>query len=179
MPLLRLLQPGVTPVQVIREHLASRAGRSAWPSDAQVREAVATRRIYVSGQNKAPVRMLLMLAEERLRTDRTERADYVVDELTVEHLMPQGWRVEDWPIPDSDHQRRERERSDRARALHTLGNLTLVTKVLNDDVANGAWARKYEQLLRFSNLRLNQDLPAEFGSAAAIRRRGDRLADLL
>jgi uncharacterized protein DUF262/uncharacterized protein DUF1524 len=177
-PLLRLLKTQADPAPAIGAFLAGQSGPRAWPTNQQVSQAAVTRRAYQPRRNAA-LRMTLMLAERQLRTDKTEPVDYLVDTLTIEHLMPQAWRVEDWPIDAPDKRRREKERQDRTELIHTLGNLTLITEELNKDIANGPWSRKVVQLARYSNLRLNQHLPSTFDGAAAIRRRGQDLAELL
>jgi hypothetical protein len=51
----------------------------------------------------------------------------------------------------------------RNHLLHTLGNLTLVTKKLNPKLSNAAWADKREELGAHSVLRLNHTLLASAG----------------
>ena len=44
-------------------------------------------------------------------------------DLTIEHVMPRGWRS-DWKLP-SDVEDEEMTKSNRDRLIHTMGNLTL------------------------------------------------------
>ena len=92
--------------------------------------------------------------------------------------MPQSWREEGWPIDESTPRTMAQEQIDRATLMHTLGNLSLVTFEENQRLADKPWAEKIA-LLPSSPLRLNQNLPATFGSAASIRARSEFLADLI
>jgi len=85
--------------------------------------------------------MLISMAERQLHNDRMEAVEFDADTLTIEHLMPQGWRQEDWPILAADPKGRDQERADREREMHTLGNLTLITEELNGDLGNRPWPR--------------------------------------
>ena len=75
--------------------------------------------------------------------------------LTVEHLLPQQWEAH-WPLPPERdpleaHGRRE-------QSLHTIGNLTLLTKKLNPSLSNGKWERKKKSLKKHSALALNREV---------------------
>ena len=41
--------------------------------------------------------------------------------------------------------------------MHTIGNLSLLTKELNPSVSNGPWNKKREAILKHSALNLNRD----------------------
>ncbi len=98
--------------------------------------------------------MVLEALEDQLRTAFSEQS---VDrgKYTIEHVLPQTWRPH-WPLVDETP---DAVRA-RNRALHTLGNLTLVTKALNPKLSNGAWPDKRTALGAHSVLRLNHDLLA-------------------
>ena len=61
----------------------------------------------------------------------------------------------------------------RGRVLHTMGNLTLLTKHLNPAVSNGPWVAKCPEILKRSALSLNRPL-AEVAAwdERAIEQRG-------
>ena len=175
-PLLKELVRAADPGTVVRDHLAARTGKSTWPSNDAVRNQARVRPIYVPGRGNGAVHLMLMLAEGRLHGDAAPVLP--AEKLTIEHLLPQSWREEGWPIDESTPRTMAREQIDRATLMHTLGNLTLVTFEENQRLADRPWADKIA-LLPSSPLRLNQRLPATFGSAASIRGRGEFLADLI
>jgi hypothetical protein len=112
-------------------------------------------------------------AEGRLRTEYSEQG---IDrgKFTIEHVLPQTWKTH-WPLVEADAAL-ERNRN---HLLHTLGNLTLVTKRLNPKLSNGAWTEKREALAAHSVLRLNHDLLAgvsETWAEEQIAARSERLA---
>jgi hypothetical protein len=175
-PLLKQLVPGADPGTVVRDHLAARTGKSAWPSDEEVRRQARVRPIYVPGRGNSPVHLMLLLAEGQLRGDAS--ATDPDEKLTIEHLLPRSWREEGWPIDEAAPRKMAQEQIDRSTLMHTLGNLTLVTFEENQRLANRPWADKIA-MLPSSPLRLNQHLPASFGSASSIRARSEVLADLI
>ena len=42
--------------------------------------------------------------------------------------------------------------------MHTIGNLTLLTKELNPAVSNGPWDKKHKEILKHSAIALNREL---------------------
>lgn len=67
----------------------------------------------------------------------------------------------------------------RESLLHTLGNLTLLTKPANLEVLNYAFNPEKKARLRESLMRVNQDVAAEDEwDESAIGRRAVRLADV-
>ena len=75
-----------------------------------------------------------MLLEAMEEAERTKFAETQVapKKLTIEHTMPQGWR-ENWPLPE------ELIADDRDRAIHRIGNLTLLNHRLNPYQSNRPW----------------------------------------
>ena len=116
--------------------------------------------------------MLLEALELNLDTDKTERMRFS-KKLTIEHLLPQSWSSH-WPLPGEEDEKDERNR--RNSLVHTLGNLTLLTKTLNPAVSNGSWPKKRTEILKHSALNLNRSL-SEFDewSEDAVARRGKAL----
>ena len=92
--------------------------------------------------------------------------------LTIEHLMPQAWR-DNYPLPNDISE------EDRDKALHTIGNLTLVNRPLNSAMSNAPWIGKREELKKHSTLFLNKELVDDAGrmtwDEAAIEDRARRL----
>ena len=117
--------------------------------------------------------MVLEAIEDRLRTEYSEQS---VDrgKYTIEHVLPQTWQKH-WLIEEEDLALAR----NRNHLLHTLGNLTLVTKRLNPKLSNGAWTEKREALAAHSVLRLNHDLlssATDTWNEDQITARSERLA---
>lgn len=111
------------------------AESTRWPSDEEFRTAVRDQPLYTA-ISRSRLRMVLEALEDQLRTTRTEDPHCVRGKLTIEHILPQGWR-EHWSLPeDADGPSAEITRN---RLLHTLGNLTLVTGSLNPTLSNRPW----------------------------------------
>lgn len=71
--------------------------------------------------------------------------------------MPEHWQGA-WPAPTSrgaDGNAEENAIERRDRLIHTLGNLTLLTQVLNSSVSNGPFSAKRGEITQQSQLRLN------------------------
>ena len=96
--------------------------------------------------------MVLTGIEEELRTEKAEEQE-APRKLEIEHIMPQAWNA-NWPLPEQDDDEAARER--RERAIHTIGNLTLITRELNSKLSNAPWDRKREALDDHSVLFLNR-----------------------
>jgi hypothetical protein len=143
-----------------------------WPTDETVTNALLSAEVYRT-LSRARLRMVLEAVEDRLRTEyseqRVDRGKY-----TIEHVLPQTWQKH-WAL-DADDREAARRRN---HLLHTVGNLTLVTKRLNPKLSNGAWLDKREALAAHSVLRLNHDLLSvadERWSEEQILERSTRLA---
>jgi len=80
--------------------------------------------------------MILEALEDDLRTPLAEEDHCVRASLTIEHVMPQGWR-EHWRLPGQDAPGVEELKRD--QLIHTLGNLTLVNNRLNPALSNRPW----------------------------------------
>jgi hypothetical protein len=122
-----------------------------WPSDSQFRQGLLEAALY-SRVVRGRLRALLVGLENHLTTGKTESvAPHRAAEsgLTIEHLLPQGWRAH-WPLAEPGLDA-EIARDD---ALHRLGNLTLLTAKLNPSVSNKAWPSKRTEIQKHSLLRL-------------------------
>jgi hypothetical protein len=155
--------------------LASDADTLRWPTDAEFGECLQTDPLYRVLTRKR-LRLFMRALEQHLRTGKTE--DMALPrKLTVEHLLPRRWR-QHWPLPENA----PADAADRRdQLLHTLGNLTLLTKKLNTSVSNGPWDKKIAAIPVHSVLRLNNELAANHAAAwdeAAIVARGKSLATM-
>ena len=158
----------------LREQMAD---ARVWPSDQDVAHAIDTSPLYRL-LTRGRLRLVLEGAERRLRSSgKSEQAD-VPRNLTIEHLMPTGWRKEEWPLPegvDTDAATYERN-----TLMHSIGNLTLATQKLNSSMSNAAWKSKRDELQEHSVLLLNNELLTRpTWDEEAIRSRSRRVAELV
>ena len=98
------------------------------------------------------VRFLLETLETSLRHSKTEE---IVSKLHIEHLLPQAWQ-QHWPLIGEGEP--EDETVNRNNILHTIGNLTLVTKSLNPALSNASWSKKRKAIQEYSALSLNHEV---------------------
>ena len=116
--------------------------------------------------------------EGRLRSSGMAEQPTVPTNLTIEHLMPIGWRQEEWPLPegvDTDAATYQRN-----TLIHSIGNLTLVTQKLNSSMSNDPWACKRDELQEHSVLLLNNELLSQSSwNEETIRSRSRRMAELV
>lgn len=138
-----------------------------WPKDDELRDRFVDAPLY-QWLTKGRLTMVLEGIEEQLRTGLAEEQE-VSAKLHVEHIMPQAWHRH-WPLPDRSGKADER----RQRAIHTIGNLTLVNRRLNSSLSNAAWDSKRERLADHSMLFLNKHLvnkgPRTWDEAAIKKR---------
>ena len=142
-----------------------------WPDDIKLRESFLTAPLYQS-LARGSVRMVLEGIEEELSTDKAEGRE-VPGNLHIEHVMPQTWQ-EKWSPPGNAANDDEAV-ANRDRAIHTIGNLTLVTSRLNAALSNAPWKQKRKTLSEHSVLFLNKRLvnqgPKNVWDEKAIRKR--------
>lgn len=155
---------------VVLSSLAEQTAQATlWPRDAELRERFLTAPLY-QWLTRGRLRMVLTGIEEHLRTEKSETQE-VPHNLQIEHVMPQAWHKH-WPLP-KDHDAEDAARRD--RAIHTIGNLTLVNGRLNPALSNAAWDSKRETLsehsVLFLNKRLVKDGP-QWWNEGAIEERG-------
>ena len=128
-----------------------------WPDDQQLKDAFLHRPVYRL-MTRGRTRIVLEGIEAGLRTDKAGDQS-VPRDLTIEHVMPRGWRS-DWNLP-SDVEDEEMAKSNRDRLIHTMGNLTLARGSLNTSLSNRPWEEKREELHDHITLFLNKDLVKE------------------
>lgn len=143
---------------------AQRADSRYWPDDQALQESLAAEPLYKS-LTRPRLRMILEALEDDLRSPLGE-GTACPRNLTVEHVMPQGWR-EHWGADIAGDEIAELHRD---RHVHALGNLTLVSGRLNPALSNRPWTDaeavsrnvgehgKRSYLLKHSELKLNADL---------------------
>ena len=88
---------------------------------------------------KPRLRFVLRALEEKMRVITGLTEPFAVPaKLEIEHIMPQSWEA-NWPLPEGE-QLGGKVAEARRLVVHTIGNLTLVTKKLNAKLSNAAWA---------------------------------------
>ncbi len=150
-----------------------------FPTDADVLDGILEKTAY----GVIPSRVLTHIFWEfelRSRTAKTE-ATARPSGLWVEHIMPRSW-MKFWPLLNEENEPAgllDPRYVKRQRAIHTLGNLTVVTSSLNISLQNGPFDEKKKSLIEHSNLTLNRRLSEEQSwDEIAIRKRGESLAKL-
>lgn len=107
---------------------------------------------------------------------------------TVEHIMPQSWQKH-WPLhsgekgytfvelQDADETgQRAIDTRERNRAVHRMGNLTIISQALNADESNLPWTKKLPKLKKHSLLPINLELHSlEKWTDKKIAKRGKEL----
>ena len=142
---------GKADAATLRSKLLALDGSSqVWPRDADFEAAWVHRRLY-EGANTRRVRAVLEGLEFGLRNGKQEFLPEL-EPLTVEHVMPQRWRPEDYPLTAETPEARAR----RAELLHSIGNLTLVTPGFNTQLSNASFAIKRPEIAKNSSLVLNE-----------------------
>jgi hypothetical protein len=168
--------PGTTADAALSNYLASQTSESRiWPTDEEFTAALVELPLYKL-LTRPRMRLILEALENDLRTKFACEPNCPRG-LTIEHVMPQGWR-EHWapPLgPDPTAAAIERD-----RLIHTVGNLTLVNDRLNPRLSNSTWDIKQAELAKHSTLFLNKTLVEGYGDSditdASIKERSHALA---
>ena len=151
----------------IRQFLLKQTADTAvWPNDKDLHKAWMSRPLY-KVQVQQRTRMILEALERQLHNSRTS-THKITGTVSIEHLMPQKWETH-WKLASGGNT--DDVRSLRNNLIHTIGNLTIVTKSLNPTLSNGPWAKKLPEIRKRNALCLNLNLP-EHWDEAAIKQRG-------
>ena len=124
-----------------------------WPNDGDIRWAVLTRRM------PSYVRRLVLEAFEETLIEPHASYQGVPTGLEIEHVMPQRWRDQDWPLQSDDDVADPVEA--RNDLIQTLGNLTLINGGLNKRLSNRSWEDKRKFIAKSDNLFINKQLLAD------------------
>ncbi len=167
-------------VEALRCYFAERTGDSTrFPGDREFRNGILSKPAYkLAPQTR--IKNVLWELENAHRTKFSE-GTAIPKDLWVEHVLPQAW-TENWPFETgqyvehwSDHPSAEA----RSRVLHTLGNLTLLTKSLNISSSNRGFLQKRKNLEDHTNLLLNRwFMKKEVWNEMEIENRSLKLADM-
>ena len=180
--LTRLRQSGRSEAgDVIERYLAAQTGANRyWPDDTEIRQELAVLPAY-RRLSRGRLRMVLEAIEDHLRGWKNGRSGLGDERVArgkfaIEHIMPRKWAAH-WPIQNDTGTEAERD-----SLIHTVGNLTLLTRKLNSKVSNGPWfgvGGKHAALEEHDVLLLNNHLRRSAPTAwtnEAIRRRNNDLA---
>lgn len=167
-------------VENFENYFNSKDGDSTrFPDDAELRRGILENNAY----RIAPRTRIIDILWELEKASRSKKAEHPgrPDGLWIEHILPQAW-TEEWPFTDSDFlpfDSLEPKATLRRTKLHTLGNLTLLTGALNQDVSNKKLKSKQKKFDKHTGLFLNKwfkDHPQ--WAEDEIEARGEHLASL-
>jgi len=159
----------------------SNAEGTRWPSDTEFKEAWMTLPLY-ERLARPRLRFILRALEEYLRTADGLTEPFVVpSRLEIEHIMPQSWEAH-WPLLKGASLTSSAA-DDRRTLIHTIGNLTLLTKKLNSTLSNAPWSTdldeipcKKKTIHEYSLMMLSKDVVGQKKwSEQTIAERGERL----
>lgn len=143
-----------TVASVIRDELLrSNEPTAVWPSDEKFLQGWLVHQLYVASRPDRSA-MVLRALGEMMTNSRNEQLD-LRGAVTVEHLLPQKGRVEDYPYADIEIPDGHDAASYRKLLVNTVGNLTLLTGPNNTVASNHAFPKKREAIVKDSDLRLN------------------------
>lgn len=161
--------------EAFSELLKSKTGESnLWPTDTILSEKLLTRPIYREERNNSKsISNILLEIEHALHDNKQESITVVNDRITVEHILPQTW-FENWPLgertitveefnlaphavmTEEDKSGLFHQIQNRNAALHSIGNLTILTSSLNPSVSNDKFELKRDEISAKSLLLLNK-----------------------
>lgn len=179
-------QQNGTSLQSFKDAFTKQTGPAVvFPSDQDFRAAIKTNALYQIFNRKNRLADILWELELATRT-RFSVDTKKPDALSIEHILPQTWPAH-WPLMDGRKAPADKVKdadqamlSDiaaRDRALHTLGNLTLVTVPANTVASNSGFTDK-ASWLKQSLLALNLEVVAHGQwSESEIESRSKNLAD--
>lgn len=136
---------------------------SLWPNDSLIADSFTRLPLYRM-LNRGRLRLVLEGIEDEIRSSWAETRA-IPGRLTIEHVLPQGWREnqDSWPLQLSENYSPEEVQivtRERDSLVHSIGNLTLARSELNSSMSNESWQNKRAKLDEYSVLSLNKDLLA-------------------
>lgn len=143
--------------------LRSDAEASRWPNDAEFGKAWTEEPLY-ERLARPRLRFVLRALEEHMRTSSGLTESFTVPaRLEIEHVMPQSGET-NWPLPLGEPLNGKAAQT-RRNEIHTIGNLTLLTKKLNGTLSNAAWSAdvddvpsKQKTIKAYSLMMLSKDI---------------------
>ena len=180
-----LIENGVSTEAFAKAFVNQRGDAVRFPADDELRIAIQTKPTYHMFSRKDRLADLLWDIEAATRTKfsvDTPRPSYI----SVEHVLPQTWMT-NWVLADGRRAPADRftgadevmltEIRARDGAVHTFGNLTLITVAGNSAASNSAFPEK-KQWLNLSLLALNHEIvERDKWGPDAIAERAETIAD--
>ncbi|MGK3125917.1 DUF262 domain-containing protein [Candidatus Pantoea formicae] len=176
-----LSKTGISSIE-LRSFLNNLNGEaSRWPGDSEFLNACMTSPLYPGRLDAPRMRSILTEIEGELRRKAKTEEPVAPDlsGLDVDHLMPQNWYAH-WPLENGEDVTDSEAAAvkqvvdsgteltpeqqvvwNRQQAVVTLGNLTLLNLSVNRSVQDSAFARKRDELITNTSLRLNVPLIAK------------------
>lgn len=135
-----IVEAGVQAIDLGRAFSEETRQGTRLPRDSEIMEALEQ---GLPGRDMKRVRLVHVLR----RLDQTLGQGKAIPlpddaEVWIEHLMPRSWQAHWSPAPSLGEHERE-------AAVERLGNLTLVTSKLNQEMSNGPWTDKRQLLNRY------------------------------
>ncbi len=143
------------------------APATLWPDDAMFGSAWLSRPLYLELPS-IRLQYIMKRIEQAKRVAKSEQVT-IHSALTVEHVMPVAWWTH-WPLQDCRMAKSSTDRmldglngvvdeaaTARDKVVHTIGNLTMLTRPMNSTLQNAAYADKRPEILKHSALSLNRE----------------------
>lgn len=121
-------------VQSLKEYVESKdpTASLAMPSDTAVKDGFMNTKM-----NNRRARGILYMLESRIRSNAMMATELLpFDRYTLEHLLPQKWTMEKWPMVDGFSM------EERNLRLMTMGNFAILPQPLNTSISNDSWTNK-------------------------------------
>jgi len=135
-----------------KELMLSKVDTSRWPDNEEFERSFIYEPVY-STLTPRRTRMILSAIEVAGRTKYQEKEFAPLPDqssLTVEHVLPQEFKEDEWPYmqPYTTEEEMQKQKDERVRSLHSIGNLTLLTQPLNSEVSNGPFNKKRSEITK-------------------------------
>lgn len=189
---------GVSPIKGFKQFVSDLKNLSTkMPTDKEFADGIIKKPVYRKIRKVQKLHYIYQQLEYEMRSEFSESSSICLDNIEIEHIMPQKW-AEHWQLPNGNHvqfetvEEAESEGVDldmqtesiirrRGELIDTMGNLTIVTDKLNASVQNGPWKSKRDKIQGNSALFLNKDLTEheEQGNwtEGSIKKRSAKLAE--
>jgi len=189
---------GVSPIKGFKQYVSGLKSRATkMPTDKEFADGIGRKPVYKKIRKVQKLHYIYEQLEYAMRSEFSESSSICLDNIGIEHIMPQKW-AKHWPLPNGNHVQfvtveeaeaegvkldmstREAVRR-RGELIDTMGNLTIVTDKLNASVQNGPWGSKRDKIQANSALFLNKDLTEheEHGNwtEGSIKKRSEKIAE--
>jgi len=189
---------GVSPVNGFKQFVSGlKRQATKMPTDKEFADGIGRKPVYRKIRKVQKLHYIYEQLEYAMRSEFSESGSICLDNIGIEHIMPQKW-AEHWQLPNGNRVRFETvEEAEsegvkldiqtehivrrRGELIDTMGNLTIVTDKLNASVQNGPWEVKRDKIQGNSALFLNKDLTEheEQGNwtEGSIKERSKKLAE--